>query len=115
LRWAEPAHGPAEPDPGEGLNDHDEPRHDPVLAVMAGKLEARREHCAALAGKSTLNRLELSRKEPTRYHKIAHDPSAIEALLIEVFRYSPNQPCRTGGAGKPLPKSSHRPAFSAQR
>jgi Transposase DDE domain group 1 len=55
----------------EDLNDHDELRHDPMMAVLAGKLEARREDCAPVAGKSTLNRLELSRMEPTRYHKIS--------------------------------------------
>src|ERR1700680_5161919 len=43
----------------EDLNDHDELRHDPMMAVLAGKLEARREDCAPGAGKSTLNRLEL--------------------------------------------------------
>ena len=48
----------------EDLNDHDELRHDPVLAVLAGKLTAKRADCAPLAGKSTLNRLELSRPEP---------------------------------------------------
>ena len=42
----------------EDLVDHDELRHDPVLAAVAGKLEAKRGTCAALAGKSTLNRLE---------------------------------------------------------
>ncbi len=42
----------------EDLVDHDELRHDPVLAALAGKLEARRKDCAPLAGKSTLNRLE---------------------------------------------------------
>ena len=42
----------------EDLNDHDELRHDPMLAVLAGKLTARRADCAAVAGKSTLNRLE---------------------------------------------------------
>ena len=42
----------------EDLIDHDELRHDPVMAVLAGKLEARRADCAPLAGKSTLNRLE---------------------------------------------------------
>ena len=57
------------------LNDHDELRHDPLMAVLAGKLEARREDCAPVAGKSTLNRLELSRLEPTRYHKISHNPA----------------------------------------
>jgi len=53
----------------EDLNDHDELRHDPVLAVLAGKLAAKRADCAPLAGKSTLNRLELSRPIATRYHK----------------------------------------------
>jgi hypothetical protein len=42
-------------------------RHDPVMAVLGGKLAAKRADCAPLAGKSTLNRLELSREEPTRY------------------------------------------------
>ena len=41
----------------EDLNDHDELRHDPIMAVLAGKLTARREDCAPVAGKSTLNRL----------------------------------------------------------
>jgi Transposase DDE domain group 1 len=52
---------------------------------LGGKLEARRSSCAALAGKSTLNRLELSRGEPTRYHKIAHDGAAIERLFVDLF------------------------------
>jgi hypothetical protein len=69
----------------EDLNDHDWLRHDPVMAVLAGKLAARRKDCAAVAGKSTLNRLELSGAEPTRYHKIGHDAAAIEALLVDVF------------------------------
>jgi hypothetical protein len=69
----------------EDLNDHDELRHDPVLAVLAAKLAAKRADCAPLAGKSTLNRLELSRPEATRYHKISHDPAAIEALLVDLF------------------------------
>jgi hypothetical protein len=69
----------------EDLNDHDQLRHDPVLAVLAGKLAANRAGCAPLAGKSTLNRLELSQAEPTRYHKIAADPDAIAALFVELF------------------------------
>jgi hypothetical protein len=69
----------------EDLNDHDELRHDPMMAVLAGKLTARREDCAPVAGKSTLNRLELSKLEPTRYHKISHNPVAIKALLVDVF------------------------------
>jgi hypothetical protein len=69
----------------EDLNDHDELRYDPVMAVLAGKLEARRKECAPVAGKSTLNRLELSRLEPTRYHKISHNPIAIKRLMVDVF------------------------------
>jgi DDE family transposase len=69
----------------EDLNDHDELRHDPLMAVLAGKLEARRRECAPVAGKSTLNRLELSRLEPTRYHKISHNPIAIKRLLVDQF------------------------------
>jgi hypothetical protein len=69
----------------EDLIDHDQLRHDPVLAVLGGKLEARRSDCAPLAGKSTLNRLELSRAEPSRYHKISYDAAAIEALFVDLF------------------------------
>jgi hypothetical protein len=69
----------------EDLNDHDELRHDPAMAVLAGKLAAKRSDCAPLAGKSTLNRLELSRPEPTRYHKVSHDGAAIEQLFVDVF------------------------------
>jgi hypothetical protein len=69
----------------EDLVDHDELRHDPVMAVLAGKLAATRSDCAPLAGKSTLNRLELSQAEPTRYAKIAADTGAIESLLVELF------------------------------
>jgi hypothetical protein len=69
----------------EDLNDHDELRHDPMMAVLAGKLAARRKDCAPVAGKSTLNRLELSRPEATRYHKISHDPAAIEGLFVDLF------------------------------
>ena len=69
----------------EDLNDHDTLRHDPILAVLAGKLTPRRKDCAPVAGKSTLNRLELSRDEPSRYHKIGHDPAAIEELWVDLF------------------------------
>lgn len=69
----------------EDLNDHDLLRHDPVLAVLAGKLAAKRADCAPVAGKSTLNRLELSRPSPTRYHKISHDPEAIAGLFVALF------------------------------
>jgi len=76
----------------EDLNDHDQLRHDPLFAVLAGKLTARRADCAAVAGKSTLNRLELSRQQPTRYHKIAYDEAAIEALPVTLFLEAHKRP-----------------------
>jgi hypothetical protein len=70
----------------EDLLDHDQLRHDPAMAILAGKLKARRPECAALAGKSTLNRLEHAPAEGSgRYHKITHDAVAIERLIVELF------------------------------
>jgi hypothetical protein len=60
-------------------------RRDPVMAVLAGKLSARRRDWAPVAGKSTLNRLELSRPAPSRYHKISLDPAAIERVFVDLF------------------------------
>jgi hypothetical protein len=65
----------------EDLNDHEQLRHDPLLAVMAGRAETD----SALAGKSTLNRLELSEKKPDRYKKIYCDTEAVDRLLVDVF------------------------------
>ena len=71
----------------EDLNDHDSLRHDPLLALLSDKLEGGRKGCAALAGKSTLNRLEHAPGDgkPGRYHRIAHDPEALQALLTDLF------------------------------
>ena len=69
----------------EDLIDHDELRHDPVMAVLAGKLAAKRRGCAPLAGKSTLNRLELSGSRPGPYHRIGHRPAAVEAVFVQQF------------------------------
>ncbi|PYT98167.1 MAG: IS1380 family transposase, partial [Acidobacteria bacterium] len=69
----------------EDLNDHEELRNDPLLAVLVEKANPSQE---ALAGKSTLNRLELtcetaSRRE--RYKKIVLDHGAVDRLLVQVF------------------------------
>ncbi len=69
----------------EDVNDHDELRHDPVLSTVLGRLEARRPGCAPLAGKSTLNRLEHAPEGAERYHRIGHDPQAIEKLFVDLF------------------------------
>ncbi|MDA8347794.1 MAG: IS1380 family transposase [Pseudomonadota bacterium] len=70
----------------EDLNDHEQLRHDPVFAALLGKLEAGRSECAALAGKSTLNRLELHAREGSdRYHKIRPRSEQIEQLFVELF------------------------------
>ena len=58
----------------EDVADHDALRHDPVLALLSQSLTAKRQDCAVLAGKSTLNRLEHGRVgEPTRYHRVSCD------------------------------------------
>ncbi len=69
----------------EDLNDHDQLRHDPMMALLAGKLSARRLDCAPVAGKSTLNRLETARSESSRYHKISYNASAIGSLFVDIF------------------------------
>jgi Transposase DDE domain group 1 len=70
----------------EDVNDHDDLRHDPVLALFADKLESKRADCAPLAGKSTLNRLEHAPLRPDdRYHKIDHDPQALANLFVALF------------------------------
>ena len=67
----------------EDINDHDHLRHDPALQVLAGKLTSKRSNCAALAGKSTLNRLEHAAKVGSDpYHKIIYDEAAIAALFV---------------------------------
>ncbi len=77
----------------EDLNDHEQLRHDPVMGALVGKLQARRERCAPLAGKSTLNRLELhARTGVSRYHKIVPEAAAIEGLLVQLFLESQGQP-----------------------
>jgi hypothetical protein len=70
----------------EDINDHDELRHDPVLALLSDQLEPKRSDCAGLAGKSTLNRLEHAPEgKPGRYHKIAHDEAEIKNLFVDLF------------------------------
>src|SRR5208337_3097984 len=70
----------------EDLNDHDELRHDPTFAVLAGKLTPRRSDCAPVAGKSTLNRLEHTpKRDAAKYHKIDYDGACIERLFVDLF------------------------------
>jgi hypothetical protein len=66
----------------EDLSDHDQLREDPLLAVLSGKPRPGEE---TLAGKSTLNRLELGGEQPTRYKKIHYSETAIDELLTKVF------------------------------
>ena len=63
----------------EDVNDHEQLRHDALLGAEVGKLESGRKDCAALAGKSTLNRLERSAAASAnpRYHRIRPDNQAI--------------------------------------
>jgi hypothetical protein len=77
------------------LNDHDRLRHDPLLAVLVGKKDPQgaqraraRDRGKALAGKSTLNRLELTpvrANAQSRYKKIVAHLDAMQAFFVEVF------------------------------
>jgi len=66
----------------EDLNDHEQLRNDPLLQVLAGKAEPGQE---PLAGKSTLNRMELGNGVPDRYKKITFWRDSIDDLLVDVF------------------------------
>jgi hypothetical protein len=68
----------------EDVNDHEELRRDPLLALTSGK----RKLEEPLAGKSTLNRLELTPAGSPlhdRYHKITYSTEAVDALLVDIF------------------------------
>ena len=66
----------------EDLNDHEQLRHDPLLAVLAGQ----RELESPLAGKSTLNRMELTPAAAAdRYHKISYSAEQLDTLLVDIF------------------------------
>ncbi|MFC2172385.1 IS1380 family transposase [Acidobacteriota bacterium] len=79
----------------EDLNDHDDLRHDPLLATLVGKKdptgedrERARDKGKPLAGKSTLNRLELTPEDATaksRYKKIVADEKKLERCFVDVF------------------------------
>ena len=71
----------------EDLNDHDALRKDPLLGAVLGRLEKRRDDCEPLAGKSTLNRLELAaaaRLDGSIARSVA-DFGRFDALLAELF------------------------------
>jgi hypothetical protein len=87
----------------EDLNDHDTLRHDPLLAVLAGKADPTgQDRCCpkdrgkALAGKSTLNRLELTpagADGKSRYKKIVARHRDMEAFFVDTFlRLHPRPP-----------------------
>ena len=79
----------------EDLNDHDQLRQDPLLALLSGKRDVEGEHRRreqdrgkAGAGKSTLNRLELTpadAKPEARYKKIVLDEAAVDGLLVDLY------------------------------
>ncbi len=73
----------------EDLNDHDKLREDPMFGIAVGKLESRHERCAALAGNSTLHRLEqaahVSRDvSQERYIKFTVNPQQVAELLVKL-------------------------------
>jgi hypothetical protein len=79
----------------EDLNDHDSLRHDVVMGLLSEKQDPRgrdrlreQDQGKAIAGKSTLNRLELTPEnanEQSRYKKIVADGGKIDELMVAVF------------------------------
>jgi hypothetical protein len=79
----------------EDLNDHDRLRHDVVMGVLCEKSDPsgserarKRDQGKAIAGKSTLNRLELTPEdadEKSRYKKIVADGEKIDDLMVDVY------------------------------
>ena len=88
----------------EDLNDHDELRRDPLMALLVGcsdgtgarraRRARRRNRDRALAGSSTLNRLELGDEGAAwdRYKRIVGNPQAMDRLLVDVFMESYAEP-----------------------
>jgi hypothetical protein len=86
----------------EDLNDHDDLRRDPLLATVVGKQDPtgktrprRRDRGKSLAGKSTLNRLELTpvgADQDSRYKKITCNTREVERLLVTLFLQAHRQP-----------------------
>jgi hypothetical protein len=66
----------------EDLNDHEQLRQDPLLGAMVGKAQPGTE---ALAGKSTLNRMELGTGIATRYKKVTFWRDSVDELLVDLF------------------------------
>ena len=65
----------------EDINDHEQLRKDPVFAVLAGS----KELDEPLAGKSTLNRMELGTGVKDRYKKITYWKESVDELLVQLF------------------------------
>jgi hypothetical protein len=65
----------------EDINDHEQLRKDPVFGILAG----REDLAEPLAGKSTLNRMELGTGITDRYKKITYWKDSIDELLVKVF------------------------------
>ncbi len=86
----------------EDLNDHDQLRRDPLLATLVGKDDPtgqnrarERDRGKPLAGKSTLNRLELTpvrADQRSRYKKIAADTKRMEGLFVDLFLQAHRRP-----------------------
>ena len=83
----------------EDVNDHDQLRYDPALAIALSQLNFIDANEAVLAGKSTLNRLEycpetVINQAESRYHRIEHQPQELEKAFVDIFLESYPKPPR---------------------
>ena len=83
----------------EDVNDHEQLRYDPALAIALERLNFIDSNTPSLAGKSTINRLEycsetVLNQAESRYHRIEHQPQEIEKTFGEIFLNSYKKPPR---------------------
>ena len=83
----------------EDLIDHDQLRHDPVMAALGGKLSAKRADCAPLAGKSTLNRNRAGRSRP--------------AITRSAMTQRRSRGCLSTCLSTPIPRHHHRSPWTS--
>ena len=89
----------------EDVDDHDTLRFDPVLGLLSDLLEPKRDDCARLAGKSTLNRLERSAASDLnpRYHKLTARCGGLSRACLSICSWTPTSARPSGSSSMSMP------------